>query len=67
MIFGLLDAAFSLLAAVGMVLEDCKDFAGVYYGDIIIHSPDLNTHFYHIDTVLTKLAERVLKVNYAKC
>ena len=67
MTFGLLDAAFSLSATVRMVPEDCKDFAGAYYDDIIIHSPDLNTHFHHIDTVLTKLAERGLRVNYAKC
>ena len=34
---------------------------------IIIHSPDLSTHSQHVDTVLTKLVERGLRVNYAKC
>ena len=49
------------------VLEECQDFAGAYYDDIIIHSPDSSTHFQHVDTVLTKLAERGLRENYAKC
>ena len=67
MTFGLLDAAFTLSAAIGTTLDECKEYAGVYYDDIIVHSPDLETHFQQVDSVLDKLAERGLRINYAKC
>ena len=67
MTFGLLDAAFTLSAAIGTTLDECEEYAGAYYDDIIVHSPDLETHFQQVDSVLDKLAERGLRINYAKC
>ena len=49
---GLLDAAFTLSAAIGTTLDECKEYAGAYYDDIIVHSPDLETHFQQVDSVL---------------
>ena len=67
MTFGLLDAAFTLSAAIGTTLDEYKEYAGAYYDDMIVHSPDLETHFQQVDAVLDKLAERGLRINYAKC
>ena len=58
MTFRLLDAAFTLSAAIDTTLDECKEYAGAYYDDIIVHSPDLETHFQQVDTVLDKLVER---------
>ena len=43
MTFGLLDAAFTLSAAIGTTLDECKEYAGAYNDDIVVHSPNLET------------------------
>ncbi len=65
--FGLSGAAFSLSAALGFVLKDCKEFACAYYDDIVVHSENMESHLQHLETVLNKLATYNLQVNFAKC
>ena len=53
MTFGLRDTAFTLSAAIGTTLDECKEYVGAYYDDIV-HSPDVEMHFQQVDTVLDK-------------
>ena len=55
--FGLSGAPFTLSAALGFVLKNCRDFTAAYYDDIILHSIDIEQHLHHLQCVLTTLAE----------
>ena len=65
--FGLHGALFSLAAAMSSVLEDCKEFCGIYYDDSIIFSCDVGSHLEHLKIVFEKFAEFGLLVNLEKC
>lgn len=59
--FGLTNAP-----AVFQALVTCK-FVFVYLDDILIFSPDLNTHVTHVKSVLKRLLEHQLYVKAEKC
>ena len=64
--FGLHGASFSLTAAMSSVLEDCKEFCGIYYDDSIIFSCDIGSHLEHLKIVFGKFADFGLLVNLGK-
>jgi len=45
----------------------CKSCAAVYTDDVIVFSPDWETHFADVERVLGALAEAGLTANPAKC
>ena len=47
--------------------EFINDFVAVYFGDIIIFSDDLSTHWQHVRKVLEKLKEKEIKFKLKKC
>ena len=49
------------------VLEDCKEFCGIYCDDSIIFSCDIGSHLEHLKIVFEKFAEFTLLVNLGKC
>ena len=57
--FGLHGASFSLAAAASSVLEDCKEFCGIYCDDSIIFSCDIESHLEHLEIVFEKLQSLV--------
>ena len=56
MLFGLHGASFSSAAAMSSVLEDCKEFCGIYH-DSIIFSCDIGSHLEHL-----KIVEKICRV-----
>ena len=65
--FGLHGALFSLAAAMSSVLEDCKEFCGIYYDDSIIFSCDVGSHLEHSKIVFEKFVEFGLLINLERC
>ena len=65
--FVLHGASFSLAAAMSSVLEDCKEFCGIYCDDSIIFSCDIGSHLEHLKIVFGKFANFGLLVNLGKC
>ena len=65
--FGIHGASFSLTAAMFSVLEDCKEFCGIYYDDSIIFSFYIGSHLEHLKIVFEKCAEFGVLVNLGKC
>ncbi len=49
------------------VLKGCEGFAVAYLDDILIFSPDLQSHLSHVDTVLQSLSKHNLKLKLSKC
>ena len=65
--FGIHGASFSLTAAMSSVLEDCKEFCGIYYDDSIMSSFYIGSHIEHLKIVFEKCAEFGVLVNLGKC
>ena len=50
-----------------IVLDGCEDFACIFIDDIVIFSKSLEDHIEHVRTVLRKLTDANLRLNFAKC
>ena len=48
------------------ILDDLK-FVECYIDDIIIHSPDFDTHLIHLNVTISRLNKANLKINLEKC
>ncbi|CAH8451280.1 unnamed protein product [Heterobilharzia americana] len=64
--FGLRNAAQTFQRFIHDVLRGL-DFAYAYLDDILIASPDEDTHFNHLKQVFARLSEHSMTVNLAKC
>lgn len=64
--FGLKNASASHQRYMDQIFRDL-DFVTVYIDDILIASPDEQTHLKHLETVLHRLNEHNMKVNIHKC
>lgn len=64
--FGLHGAAATFQQLFNTVLAHCRDFTAAYIDDIIIFSPDWDTHLQHVQTVLEALRVAGLKANPLK-
>jgi len=64
--FGLRNAAQSFQRHIDNVLSDCP-FSRPYLDDILVFSPDLQTHKSHLSSVLKKLNDHNLVINLKKC
>ena len=51
----------------GIILNQCSDFAVPYLDDIIIFSPTVEKHLEHIQKVFDSLREHNLKLKLKKC
>lgn len=68
MSFGLTGALATIQGAMNDTLKSVlRKFALVFFDDILIYSPDLETHLSHIDQVLSLLREHNWKVKLSKC
>jgi len=66
--FGLTNAPATFQAFLNDVLRDCLDTVVVIYlDDILIYSPDEESHASHVRQVLQRLADAQLQVNLDKC
>ena len=65
--FGLSQAPAYFMALINKVLEGCEEFALGYMDDILIYSPDEETHLIHIETIFNRLQEAKLKLKLSKC
>ena len=65
--FGLSNAPSLFQELMSVVLEGLQDFAIAYLDDIIIFSPDLDSHLAHIEQVFKRLADNNLKMKASKC
>ncbi|XP_057696537.1 retinoic acid receptor RXR-gamma-B isoform X2 [Corythoichthys intestinalis] len=66
--FGLTNAPAVFQALVNDVLREFLNvFVFVYLDDILIYSPDLETHIFHVRSVLQKLLQNSLFVKAEKC
>lgn len=63
--FGLKNAPFEFQEAVNNILID-MDFVKVYIYDVLVFSPDIKTHENHLKSVLTKLRENNISINFPK-
>lgn len=64
--FGLRGAAVSFQRLVDKALSNCQDFARAYLDDIILGSPDWDTHVQHLRAVFHALDNTGLKINSKK-
>ena len=65
--FGLSQAPAYFMALINKVLEGCEEFALGYMDDILIYSPDKETHLIHIEAIFKCLQEAKLKLKLSKC
>ena len=65
--FGLSQAPAYFMALINKVLEGCEVFALGYMDDILIYSPDEETHLIHIEAIFIRLQEAKLKLKLSKC
>ena len=64
--FGLRNAAQTFQRHMDNIFRDCL-FATVYLDDILVASPDENTHISHLNQIFSRLSENHLRLNLAKC
>jgi hypothetical protein len=64
--FGLKNASATFQRVMNEILEGL-DFAKVYVDDILVSSPDYETHLHHLDIVFTRLADANMRVKTKKC
>ena len=65
--FGLSQAPAYFMALINKVLEGCEVFALGYMDDILIFSPDEETHLKHIEAIFKRLQDAKLKLKLSKC
>ena len=65
--FGLSQAPAYFMALINKVLEGCEEFTLGYMDDILIYSPDEETHLIHIEAIFKHLQEAKLKLTLSKC
>ena len=65
--FGFSQAPAYFMALINKVLAGCEEFALGYMDDILIFSPDEETHLKHLEAVFHHLQEARLKLKLSKC
>lgn len=65
--FGLKNAPAVFQRAIELVLRPCRDFAMVYFDDIVVHSRDCHEHLVHLRAVLGCLHQAGIKLRRNKC
>lgn len=66
--FGLTGAPATFLSAMNDILSSVlRKFVLVFFDDILIYSPDLQTHLLHLREVFQLLAQKQWKVKLSKC
>ena len=65
--FGLNQAPAYFMALINNVLEGCDVFAVAYMDNILVYSPDENTHLKHLEIIFMKLKKARLKIKISKC
>lgn len=66
--FGLTNAPSTFQSLMNDVLREfLRDFVLVFFDDILVFSPDMETHLIHLEKVFIKLQQHSLKVKGSKC
>lgn len=66
--FGLTNAPSTFQSLMNDILRDyLRDFVLVFFDDILVYSPDLETHLVHLKKVFVKLQQHSLKIKGSKC
>lgn len=65
--FGLKNAPALFQRCMEIVLSDCKDFAKVYFDDILVHSTNAEQHLKDLETTYKILTKHGLKLKKEKC
>ena len=65
--FGLNQAPAYFMALINRVLEGTGSFAMGYMDDILVFSPDEETHLKHLKLIFTRLKKARLKIKLSKC
>ncbi|KAG0441568.1 Retrovirus-related Pol polyprotein from transposon 17.6 [Dictyocoela muelleri] len=64
--FGLTNAPYTFQICIGKILQNLPN-TYAYLNDILIASPDMNTHVKHVTNVLRTLYDNGFSKNYEKC
>ena len=64
--FGLKTASQTFQRCLDVILRPCRDFVFNFIDDIIVHSPDMQTHLVHLAKVFELLNTYGLTINVAK-
>lgn len=68
MSFGLTNAPSTFQSMMNEILREyLRNFVLVFFDDILVFSPDLESHLVHLDMVFSKLQQHSLKVKESKC
>ena len=65
--YGLNQVPVYFMAPINSVLEGYGGFAIAYMDDILVYSPDENTHLKHLEITFKKLKKARLKIKGSKC
>ena len=65
--FGLVNATSTFQRLMDRVLEGMQEFSSAYIDDILIYSPDWESHLGHIELVMERMKEAGLTAKVAKC
>ena len=65
--FGLVNATSTFQRLMDRALEGMQEFSSAYIDDILIYSPDWESHLGHIELVMERLKEAGLKAKVVKC
>ena len=65
--FGLVNAPATFQRAMSVALRGCEDFTAVYLDDILIFSPDWETHVQHLSRVFSALEKDSYHIRLHKC
>ena len=65
--FGLCNAPAVFQELMSVVLQGCEEFATAYIDDILIWSPDAESHRKHIQIVMNRIRQHNLRLKLKKC